>query len=236
MTNREVIEAWSTAGEQAAEFGEEGDFARQHLLNPTIFAMLGPVQGRHILDAGFGQGYLSRLLARRGATVTGVEPADGWYQYAADRETRERLGITYVQADLAAFDAPASFDAVVANMVLMDIPDLAPALHACVAALVPGGSLIFSISHPCFEESNDAWAGKRYVEVREYLHDYPIQQQIGQRFHRPLSVYLNLVAAEGCRLREVAEPGLDAELASRGPADERNVHVPNFVVVHATKG
>jgi protein-L-isoaspartate O-methyltransferase len=35
--------------------------------------MLGNVRGQRILDAGCGHGYLSRMLAARGAQVTGVE-------------------------------------------------------------------------------------------------------------------------------------------------------------------
>ena len=77
-TNADVIQAWSEYPEHLIEgFGEEGDLIRQYLLNPTIFALLGgDARGKRILDTGCGQGYLCRLLARRGARVTGVEPAD----------------------------------------------------------------------------------------------------------------------------------------------------------------
>src|SRR5690349_11351644 len=113
-SNDEVIAAWASAAGEAANFGEEGDFGRKHLLNPTIFALLGDVTGRRILDAGCGQGYLSRMLARRGAIVSGVEPAEGWFHYSLARETVEPLGITYLQRDLSALTGlEHRFDAVV---------------------------------------------------------------------------------------------------------------------------
>src|SRR5262249_5015707 len=102
-TNRDVIEAWSAAWAEpgrADAWGEEGDFGRRHLLNPTLLRMLGDTQGHRVLAAGCGQGYLCRLLARLGAAVTGVEPAASFYRYAVERESKERLGISYVQADL----------------------------------------------------------------------------------------------------------------------------------------
>lgn len=235
VDNRAVIAAWAAATDHLDDFGEEGDFTRQHLLNPAIFALLGPVEGRAILDAGCGQGYLCRLLARRGARVTGVGPATPWYQAAVERERRAPLGITYLQADLSTMEALGPFDAVIANMALMDIPAYEAAIQRCVASLAPGGDFIFSLSHPCFEESSPAWAGKECVAVREYLAEYTIPQTFSPRFHRPLSGYLNHVTDAGCMLRHIVEPRLGEEWAHLGPAYERNVHVPSVIVVHATK-
>ena len=50
-----------------------GDIHRVVLLNPTIFSLLGEVDGNHLLDAGCGEGYLSRLLVKKGARVTAVD-------------------------------------------------------------------------------------------------------------------------------------------------------------------
>ncbi len=235
ITNAEVIRAWSAAADHADDFSDEGDFARQHLLNPALFALLGDVQGKRVLDAGCGQGYLCRLLARKGALVTGVEPAEGWYRYAVQREEAERLGITYLQADLSSLTSiESTFDAVVANMVFMDIPDYAQAMKHCIAALKVGGDFIFSLLHPCFEEPGAEWVRKGFVGVREYLHDYVRPQTFGYAFHRPLSSYLNLMIQEGCMLRQMIEPQLSRELAQQ-VGNERDVHVPSFLVIHASK-
>src|SRR5581483_11602810 len=96
ITNADIIKTWANAPRKSIEsHGDEGDFARQALLNPAIFTLLGnDIQGKKILDAGCGQGYLCRLLAKRGAIVTGVEPSENWYRYALEREQAEHLGIT----------------------------------------------------------------------------------------------------------------------------------------------
>lgn len=101
LTNSDAINAWANMPRELVEqFGDEGDATRRYLLNPAIFQLLGDVTGKRILDAGCGQGYLSRKLAQRGAIVTGVEPARPWYACATQREQAEPLGITYLQADL----------------------------------------------------------------------------------------------------------------------------------------
>jgi 2-polyprenyl-3-methyl-5-hydroxy-6-metoxy-1,4-benzoquinol methylase len=76
--NEDAIRRWgeiSRAGIEA--YDDEGDFAKRHLLNPVVLRMLGDLPGRRVLDAGCGQGYLSRLLAARGASVVGVESGGG---------------------------------------------------------------------------------------------------------------------------------------------------------------
>ncbi len=237
ITNQQAIAAWSTAPRELAEsFGDAGDFARQHLLNPALFALLGDVAGKHILDAGCGQGYLCRLLAQRGAIVMGVEPAWQWYSYAMEREQRQPLGITYLQEDLSSLqDTQYRFDCVVANMVFMDIPDYKAAMHNCIAALKSGGSFIFSLLHPCFEEPASEWVKKGYVEVREYLQEYTTPQTYAYLFHRTLSTYINFVIEEGCILRKILEPQLSEELARPDALAERSLHVPHFVVIHAVR-
>ncbi len=238
ITNADVIAQWNSATQSDIErHGDEGDFARQHLLNPALFALLGDVRDKHILDAGCGQGYLTRWLARLGARVTGLEPATNWYHYALEREQREPLGITYLQADLSTCAGlEGQFDCVISNMVLMDIPAYQAAMRTCIQALKSGGDFIFSLTHPCFEESSTEWERKGYVEVRAYFQERAIQSGYGYWFHRPLSSYLNLLIHEGCIFKQMIEPQLDATLVAHyGRQHERNVHVPQFLLIHAQK-
>ena len=235
ITNTDVIKAWSTVPQETIErFGDEGDVTRKHLLNPAIFTALGDVKGKTILDAGCGQGYLSRLLAKKGASVTGIEPAEAFYVYALRREQNELLGITYLQADLSTWSCPPLFDSVIANMVFMDIPNYASALLNCVTALKRDGRLIFSLLHPCFEEAGAEWKKKGFVEVRDYFQEHPVKQDYGHFIHRPLSIYLNSVIQAGCTLQQVIEPQLEETLAQQYDA-ERYWYVPGYILISAIK-
>lgn len=242
VSNEISIRSWSSYSRSLIEdFGDEGDAARRYLLNPTLYALLGKVAGRHILDAGCGTGYLCRLLAKRGAKVTGVEPASTLFSYAVEREQAEPLGIVYVQQDLSQFTVPTPvFDVVIANMVFMDIPEYKTAICNCVRALRPGGQFIFSLLHPCFDEIDSpafvkGYAAKGYVRIDEYLNEFVVAQTWGYNLHRPLSAYLNLVIEEGCTIRKVIEPTPTREgIAVLGEHD-RNLHVPNFIVISTSK-
>jgi 2-polyprenyl-3-methyl-5-hydroxy-6-metoxy-1,4-benzoquinol methylase len=236
LTNEDAIQAWSSMPRQIMEnFGDEGDFIRQHLLNPAIFSLLGDVTDKTVLDAGCGQGYLSRLLTRKGAIVTGIEPATQGYTYALQREQTESLGITYLQEDLSAWKPVLNtFDYVIANMVFMDIPDYLSALYNCIAALKNNGKLIFSLLHPCFEEPGSEWQKKGYVEVRDYCQERVVKQTYGHFIHRPLSTYLNSVIQAGCTIQNVIEPQLDRNIAQQHHT-ERYWHVPGYIVICAMK-
>src|SRR3989344_2542163 len=141
ITNKAVIKGWSQITDQEIDaFGDNGDFFRQHLLNSALLKLLGDVKGKIILDAGCGTGYLSRMLARKGARMVGVEPAESMFKFAISKEKEAPLGITYLQEDLSEFHSEEKFDSVVSNMVFMDIPRYENAMHNCIDSLKPHGS------------------------------------------------------------------------------------------------
>src|SRR5258706_8625553 len=145
-TNEAAIERWGSMPREVLEaMGPHGDFAKRHLLNPVLLRLLGDVRGRRVLDAGCGHGYLSRMLASRGADVVGVEPGQALFDYAVEKEAERLQGIRYVQADLCRVpDLGSPFDACIASTVLPAIPEWKLALRTCVDALAPGGLLVLT--------------------------------------------------------------------------------------------
>ncbi|WP_329128456.1 class I SAM-dependent methyltransferase [Streptomyces sp. NBC_01476] len=239
-TNETAIRQWNAMPRSVIEAMQpDGDFAKRHLINPVLLRMLGDLPGRRVLDAGCGQGYFSRMLAERGAEVVGIEPTDAMFSYAQEKERERRQGIRYVQADLTGGlpDLGGPFDAVVCSMVLSAIPDWKPAMNACVQAVRPGGLFVFSVNHPAFEQLWKTWREHGEYRVRSYLQEYEIAQTYASDFHRPLSVYLNELADLGCRLRELAEPGLDPATAQDAkhetPGIESYTYLPNFLIAAA---
>jgi hypothetical protein len=69
-----------------------------------------------------------------------------------------------------------------------------------------------------------------------YLAEYEIHGPSGVDFHRTISTYLNQLIGLGCRVTEIAEPGLPPELAADGPDHiDAYVHLPNFLIVAARR-
>ncbi len=107
----------------------------------VILMALNPT-GKRIVDAGCGDGELSRLLAEQGATVTGIEPDA--YQAAKNRKIGPVKGVELIEAGAQALPLDdASQDAVIFRFSFHHIPE---SLHAEVIAeaarvLKPEGAL-----------------------------------------------------------------------------------------------
>lgn len=185
--------------------------------------MVGDLAGKDVLDAGCGQGYLCRLLAARGAAVLGVEPARRLIEYAERREAELHRGIRYLRRDLSRLgNVGGPFDAVVANIVFLDIADWRASLISCVAALRPSGRLVYSLHHPCWVCGQlSTCATRGYVEMREYLSEHEQVGEAGVNFHRPLSAYVNATIELGCAITEIASRASTRASRERGAETPR---------------
>jgi hypothetical protein len=169
--------------------------------------------------------------------MVGVEPATVPFRYAARLEAEKPQGIRYFQRDLSRLgDVGGPFDAVVSNMVFLDIPDWRAALANCVASLKVGGALVYSLHHPVWVPGEfDTWAARGCVEICEYLNEY---EQTGvvvaPNYHRPLSTYLNETIRLGCDIVEVIEPQLRPDQIE---SDDQEIltRIPNFIVIGARR-
>src|SRR4051812_15078313 len=65
---------------------------------PVMLDLLSNLSGLTALDAGCGEGYLARIMAARGARVTGIDISPRLIQMARDRDPRG--AIDYRVADL----------------------------------------------------------------------------------------------------------------------------------------
>src|SRR5438067_3785743 len=95
----------------------------QEPIMPHFLALLGDIAGLTVLDAGCGQGYLSRILARRGAQVTGIDISANLIRIAREQDPDHT--ITYQVANLCQ-PLPAyrqHFDLAVSHFVLNDVYD-----------------------------------------------------------------------------------------------------------------
>ena len=101
-------------------------------------------RGKAVLDLGCGGGFMSEALARRGALVTGIDPAASAIAIAERHAAAQGLTITYVAASGERLPVPdQSMDHVVCVDVLEHVTDLGAVLDEISRALRPGGYLAF---------------------------------------------------------------------------------------------
>jgi 2-polyprenyl-3-methyl-5-hydroxy-6-metoxy-1,4-benzoquinol methylase len=115
---------------------------------PGLLELLGPVDGRRVLDAGCGEGYLARALAARGAQVTGIDLSPRLIELARRKDPGG--GIRYLVADLSRPlpESAGSFDAVASYLVLNDVRDYRGFVATLATVLKPGGRLALALNNP----------------------------------------------------------------------------------------
>lgn len=103
-----------------------------------------------VLDCGAGGGEFSYLLTSRGYRLTGIEPNDGYREYA-----RAEYGIDLRPGTLDDNEfGPAEFDLVTIFHVLEHVPDPRAALRRLAAWLKPGGHLYIEVPNALTDVSS----------------------------------------------------------------------------------
>jgi ubiquinone/menaquinone biosynthesis C-methylase UbiE len=109
---------------EAARFGGPIGRLLAETQEQVIAGFLSPLNGTTILDVGTGTGRAAIALAKRGATVTGIDASAEMLAVARRRALEAGAAVTFVQGDAHGLNvADRSFDAVVCLRVLMHTPD-----------------------------------------------------------------------------------------------------------------
>jgi SAM-dependent methyltransferase len=225
--------------DQMADFYEER--SGRSVSDPGTAALLdlaGDVSGRQLLEVACGQGRVARELARRGATLTGVDISAAMLAKARAYEAAEPLGICYRHADVTAPDVleGQGFDGVVCNYGLSDIDDLDGLLANVARWLRPGGWFVFSLLHPCFpgwdSDAPSSWPPDHgYFQEGWWLAgNTGYRGRVGAS-HRMISTYVNSLTGHGLVLDRAAEPPPGPDMEQRRPPGA--APVPFYLVARA---
>lgn len=246
MPENEVRTEWDNSAKAWADFVRTGkDHDRDGLNNPATFKLIGNIKGLTVLDLCCGEGYNTRILARKGARVTGIDFSPKQIELAMREERKENLGIKYKvmnAANLTAFPN-SSFDLVTCFMALQDIENHRKAVTETSRVLKPNGRFIFTIPHPCFEKitvngktihAADAYFG----ETRFPIHWNMKRLSIPFRtisFHRTLTDYFDAINKSGLRVSRLVEPRFTRETYLKYHHLEEAPKKPSSIIIEAVK-
>ncbi len=249
MTSEEAIRRWDLHAEVFTEkYDEHGGIHREVLLNPAIFSLVEDIEGASILDAGCGEGYLSRIFSQRGANVTAVDYSKNMLEIAK-RRTVSNLSIEYHHGNCEKLEflKNSTFDMIVSNMVMMDLADYEAALNEMYRLLKDGGYFIFSILHPCFVTPKSGWVRdsqgrKQYWRLENYFNEGVYEQMLPVDaedkvvfYHRTLTSYFKAFQKAGLILEELIEPKPTGEMLEKYPSFEEDLNFSNFIVFKLRK-
>ncbi len=125
------------------------EFKPLHEINPLRLEFIDSragLAGKHVLDIGCGGGILSEGMARKGATVTGIDLAKKSLKVAQLHSLESGVAVDYrcISAEDMAAEAPGQFDVVTCMEMLEHVPDPASVIESCSRLVKPGGWVFFS--------------------------------------------------------------------------------------------
>ncbi|MBC3885206.1 bifunctional 2-polyprenyl-6-hydroxyphenol methylase/3-demethylubiquinol 3-O-methyltransferase UbiG [Undibacterium griseum] len=125
------------------------EFRPLHEINPLRLEWINqriPLHGKKVIDVGCGGGILAESMAKKGATVTGIDLSEKALKVADLHSLESGVNIRYqkISAEEMAQAEPAQFDVVTCMEMLEHVPDPASVIRACAQMVKPGGSVFFS--------------------------------------------------------------------------------------------
>jgi len=260
LDNKYVGKYWNENAKNWTKLARMGYDRCRDLINaPAFFKMLPDISNLKGLDIGCGEGYNTRIAAKKGAKMTAIDISKVFIMYAIESEQEEPLGIKYEVASGTELPYPDNyFNFAMATMSLMDMAENEKAIQEAFRVIKSGGFFQFSITHPIVSNSDWKWIrneeGKKIgfviedyfkklngeleewifgaapKEITEKMRMFKIP-----RFSRPLSEWLNLLIEKGFILERFCEPYVEDEILKEHPEEYDSRIIPYFLIIRCRK-
>ncbi|MFZ9176597.1 MAG: bifunctional 2-polyprenyl-6-hydroxyphenol methylase/3-demethylubiquinol 3-O-methyltransferase UbiG [Burkholderiaceae bacterium] len=125
------------------------EFRPLHQINPLRLDWIDgicPLAGQKVIDVGCGGGILAESMARKGATVKGIDLAEKSIGVAKLHGLESGVAVDYevIATEAIADREPAQYDLVTCMEMLEHVPDPSAVVAACAKLAKPGATLVFS--------------------------------------------------------------------------------------------
>jgi SAM-dependent methyltransferase len=176
--------------------------------------LLGDVRGARVLELGCGAAAGARWLRRQGAEVVALDLSAGMLRHAREAADRSGVRVPLVQADALMLPfADGAFDIVcTAFGAVPFVADSAAVMREVARVLRPGGSWVFSITHPMrwifWDEPDESGliARNSYFDRTPYVERDVSGTPSYVEQHRTLGDRVRELVAAGFVLRDLIEP------------------------------
>ena len=126
-----------------------GKFKPLHMINPLRLDYINRqagLRGKVVLDVGCGGGLLAEGMARRGASVSGIDRSPKALGVARLHSQQSGVAVEYEENDAETWakEHAEGYDIVTCLEVLEHVPDVSSTIKACAAMLKPGGHFFFA--------------------------------------------------------------------------------------------
>lgn len=125
------------------------EFRPLHEINPLRLEWINqcaPLAGKKVIDVGCGGGILAESMAKKGASVTGIDLSEKALKVADLHGLESGIQVQYekIAAEEIALRDAGRFDVITCMEMLEHVPNPASIIQACADLAKPGGKVFFS--------------------------------------------------------------------------------------------
>lgn len=229
--------------------GPQGSEHHQKMGLPMLDRLLAKTKSGWVLDVGCGQGVLAPYFKKRGFSYLGIDASESLIELArkhhehdgafavSDATKVNRVWLEKQHKFGMNVQLPPAFDLAVFMLSIQDMDPLKNVIEKISALLGPNSEIAIIMTHPAFRiprQSGWEWDQERklfYRRVDRYLTPLAVplkaysgkQRGVSLSFHRPLEMYINLMAEYGFSLSQMIEqPSHKTENTSSAEARAMN--------------
>ncbi|MFZ4500406.1 MAG: class I SAM-dependent methyltransferase [Minisyncoccia bacterium] len=240
---------WDNVSRWYDEYLKGDDTYQAKVIAPNLLRMLDPKEGERVLDVASGQGYFSRLIAKSGAMVVGVDASKELVEVAARQAS---VNESYRVGDAQALPAMklGSFDAVFSVLAFENIKNIPKVLEGMNDCLKKEGKAVVVLLHPAFRiPQHSDWGydmkkGVQYRKTEKYLSEVSIPIELSPfrgakkitttTFHRSLQWYAKAFRNAGFAITNLEE-WISHKKSEAGPRqsaeDTARKEIPMFLAI-----
>ncbi len=197
---------------------EHRDKYRRGLTDQAVLSAIGDAHGLAVLDAGCGEGYMSRILAENGAKVTGIDFSADLIKAAKTHKLSAELPVTFDVGSVNSLPYdPGTFDLVLCNHLLNDLNDPAQAIREFARVLSDNGRIVILMLHPCFynkhaerDQPGNNLLTSTYFQTRSVTQNFEVDglhsPVPNTTWLRPLEFYTKTLQESGFAITSLGEP------------------------------
>lgn len=229
----------------------EADTYHEKVILPNLMRVMDAKKGDNIIELACGQGYFSRVLHAKGASVTGVDIAPELIAIA--RAESPLIPYLVGSAEQIPDVSDATFNKALISLSIQNIEHTENVLTEAFRVLASGGELHIVMNHPAFripKSSNWDYDDKKKVQFRrvdKYLSNTKsdIEMHPGIKdspktisYHRPLQFYFKALAKTGFAVTKLEEwiSHKDSDSGPRAIAENNaRKEIPLFLYLKAVK-